>query len=264
MPTHTSTRYSRLAGPVITHLGAPSAIVGLLFGCEVILIKIWIPHRPIHIILFLLLAFLCYQAHQLTRHLVGAALCGGFGTMTFTAATTREPCAYPTVVLVSGPVLTYGLAYLGAFLLRSPRWALFAYALIFASFSHLRFIQNLTGRGDELILAQQWFGITNPLIVAACVFALGLPPVIAAFRVIANQHRWRVFIVSLLLPLPVLVVLLFGSAFLYEHSSLGTAFGSLVGIWLIVLVVDLGAAALFVVLLPRGLPTRRSEIITGS
>jgi hypothetical protein len=230
----------------------------------VILIKIWIPHRPIHIILFLLLAFLCYQAHQLTRHLVGAALCGGFGTMTFTVATTREPCAYPTAVVLSGPVLTYGLAYLGAFLLRSRRWALFAYALIFASFSHLRFIQNLTGRGDELILAQQWFGTSNRLIVAATVFAIGLPPVIAAFRVIANRRRWLVFIVSLLLPLPVLAVLLFGSAFLYEHSSLGTTFGSLLGVWLIVFVVDLAVAVVFVALLPRGLPTRRSETITGS
>lgn len=225
--------------------------------------KIWIPHRPIHIILFLLLAFLCYQAHQLTRHLVGAALCGGFGTMTFTVAATREPCAYPTAVVLSGPVLTYGLAYLGAILLRSRRWALFAYALVFASFSHLRFIQNLTGRGDELLLAQQWFGVTNPLIVAACVLALGLPPVIAAFRVIANPHRWRILVASLLLPLPVLVVLLFGSAFLYEHSSLGTAFGSLLGIWLIVWVVDLAAAALFLVLLPRGLAPR-SQTITSS
>ena len=224
--------------------------------------KIWIPHRPIHVILFLLLAFLCYQAHQLTRHVVGATLCRGFGTMTFTVATTREPCTYPTVVVLSGPVLTYGLAYFGAFLLRSRRWALFAYALIFASFSHLRFIQSLTGRGDELILAQQWFGITSPFVVAGIVFVIGLPPVIAAFRVIPNSHRWAVFITSLVLPLPVLVILLFGSAFLYEHSSIGTVFGSLLGIWLMVLVVDLAAAALFLALLPRGVTVQ--EVITSS
>lgn len=45
--------------------------------------KVKIPHRPIHIVVFLLLCFLCYEAHQLTLHLVGAALCGGFGSMTF-------------------------------------------------------------------------------------------------------------------------------------------------------------------------------------
>src|SRR5512143_2396022 len=170
--------------------------------------KIRIPYRPVYIALFLLLAFLCYQAHQLVRHLTGASLCGGFGSMTFTVATTREPCTLPTLVILSGPLLTYGLAYFGMFLLRSQKVALFAYALIFASFSHLRFIQNLTGRGDELILAQQWFGVTSRMAVAAVVFLIGLPPIIAAFRVIANKRRVFVFIVSWLLPLPLLFVLL--------------------------------------------------------
>jgi hypothetical protein len=116
--------------------------------------KVIIPSRPVYFALFLLLAFLCYQAHQLTRHLAGAALCGGFGTMTFTITIPRERCLFPTIVTLSGPVLTYGLAWFGMFLLRSPKFKLFAYALIFASFAHLRFIQTLTGRGDELILAQ--------------------------------------------------------------------------------------------------------------
>ena len=102
--------------------------------------KVRIPYRPVHIALFLLLAFLCYQAHQWVRHLVGAALCGGFGSMTFTVAETKQPCVLPTIVTLSGPVLTYGLAWFGMLLIRSPKYALFAYALIFASFAHLRFI----------------------------------------------------------------------------------------------------------------------------
>lgn len=53
------------------------------------LMRVSIPYQPVHIALFLLLAFLCYQAHQWVRHLVGAALCGGFGSMTFTVATTK-------------------------------------------------------------------------------------------------------------------------------------------------------------------------------
>src|ERR1044071_4221333 len=116
--------------------------------------KVKIPSRPIYLAIFLLLAFLCYQAHQLTRHLVGAALCGGFGTMTFTITIPRESCSLPILVTLSGPLLTYGLAYFGMFLLRSLKYRLFAYALVFASFSHLRFIQTLTGRGDELPLAR--------------------------------------------------------------------------------------------------------------
>src|SRR6266508_6481397 len=151
--------------------------------------KVKIPSRPAYILTFLLLAFLCYQAHQLTRHLVGAALCGGFGSMTFTVTITKEPCSLPILVTLSGPVLTYGLAWLGMFLLRSSKYKLVAYALIFASFAHLRFIQTLTGRGDELILAQQWFAAPSRSIVGAIVFLIGLPPIIAAFRVIANKRR---------------------------------------------------------------------------
>lgn len=140
---------------------------------------------------------------------------------------------------LSGPALTYGLAWLGILLLRSPKYALFAYALIFASFAHLRFIQTLTGRGDELILAHQWFGVCSRPIVAAMVFLIGVPPLVAAFRAIANRRRLLVFIGSWLLSIPVLVGLLFGDEFLFRTSDLGTQLGSFFGIWLIVLMTDL-------------------------
>ena len=213
--------------------------------------KIKIPYSPVHIAVFLLLAFLCYQAHQLVRHLVGAGLCGGFGSMTFAVTTTKQPCLLPTIVIISGPALTYGLAYVGMLLLRSPKLRLFAYALVFASFSHLRFIQNLTGRGDELVLAQQWFGVSARFVIAAIVFLIGFPPVIAAFYVIGNTRRIRVFLGSLLLPIPVLIVLLLGNAFLFETSDIGTQYGSFLGISLIVWITDLVALALFILLAPR-------------
>jgi hypothetical protein len=213
--------------------------------------KIKIPSQPVHFLLFVLLAFLCYQAHQLTRHLVGAALCGGFGTMTFTVTITKEPCSFPDLVALSGPLLTYGLAWFGMFLLRSPKYKLFAYALIFASFAHLRFIQTLTGRGDELILAEQWFGITSRAIVAAIVFLIGLPPVIAAFRVIANRRRVLVFICSWLLPLPLLFAMLFGNEFLFGANGNEIHGVALLGIALIVFMTDLIASILLIVFGPR-------------
>jgi hypothetical protein len=207
--------------------------------------KVRIPHRPVHIAVFLLLSFLCYEAHQLTRHLLGAALCGGVGSMTFTVTITRESCVFPTLVVLSGPLLTYGLAWSGMFLLRSSKFRLFAYALIFASFAHLRFIQNLTGRGDELILASQWFRISSQVVVAMIVFLIGLPPIIAAYRVIANRRRMLVFVCSWLLPLLVLFTLLFGNAFLFGPNGDQVQGLSLQGIPLIVLVVDLAAVIVF-------------------
>jgi hypothetical protein len=154
-------------------------------------------------------------------------------------------------VTLSGPSLTYGLAWLGMFLLRSPKYKLFAYALIFASFAHLRFIQTLTGRGDELILAEQWFGISNQAIVALIVFLIGLPPIIAAFRVIANRQRLLVFICSWLLPLPLLFLMLFGNQFLFGSSGNEIQGGSLLGISLIVFITDLIASGLWIVFGPR-------------
>jgi hypothetical protein len=213
--------------------------------------KVKIPSQPAYIGTFLLLAFLCYQAHQFTRHLVGAALCHGFGTMTFTVTITREPCSIPTLVTLSGPVLTYGLAWLGMFLLRSSKDKLFAYTLIFGSFAHLRFIQTLTGRGDELILAEQWFGISSQTTVALIVFLIGLPPIIVAFRVIANKQRLLVFTCSWLLPLPLLFVMLFGNQFLFGSSGNEIQGGSLVGISLIVFITDFMASVLLIVFGPR-------------
>jgi hypothetical protein len=213
--------------------------------------KVKIPFRPIYIAIFLLLAFLCYQAHQLTRHLVGAALCGGFGTMTFTVTITREPCLFPALVALSGPLLTYGLAWFGMFLLRSRKYKLFAYALIFASFAHLRFIQTLTGRGDELILAEQWFGVTSRAVVAVIVFLIGLPPLIAAFRIIANRRRVLVFICSWLLPLPLLFIMLFGNQILFGANGDEIQGVALLGISLIVFMTDLIASVLLIVFGPR-------------
>jgi hypothetical protein len=218
--------------------------------------KVRIPSHPVHIAVFLLLAFLCYQAHQSMRHLVGAGLCGGFGSMTFTVSVTRQPCSLPILVTLSGPILTYGLAWLGMFLLRSPKYALFAYALIFASFAHLRFIQTLTGEGDELVLVHQWFAMSSRPIVAAFVFLIGLPPVVAAFRAIANRRRMLVFICSWLLPLPLLFVLLVGNKFLFGASGSGTQGVSFLGISLIVLITDLIASTLLIMLGPKYLHTQ--------
>ncbi len=213
--------------------------------------KVKIPTRPVYIVTFLLLAFLCYQAHQWARHIVGAALCGGFGSMTFAVTITREPCSLPTLVILSGPLLTYGLAWSGMFLLRSSKFRLFAYTLIFASFAHVRFIQTLTGRGDELILAQQWFGISSRAIVALIVFLIGLPPVILAYRAIANQRRTLVFICSWLLPLPVLFIILVSNALLFGANGDEIRGATLLGIPLVVLIIDLIASALLVILSTR-------------
>jgi hypothetical protein len=171
--------------------------------------------------------------------------------MTFTVTTTREPCLLASLVTLSGPALTYGLGWFGMLLLRSPKYKLFAYALIFASFVHLRFIQTLTGRGDELVLAQQWFGVSSRPIIAAIVFLIGLPPIMAAFRGIANRRRGLIFLCSWLLPIPLLIVLLVGNEVLFGASATEMQGASFLGISLIVLITDVIASALLIMLGPK-------------
>jgi hypothetical protein len=228
--------------------------------------KVRIPSSPAHIALFLLLAFLCYEAHQLVRHLFGAAFCGGFGRLTFTVATTRQPCSYPTLVTLSGPAFTFGLAWLGLLLLRSPKAALFAYALIFASFAPLRFVQTLTGRGDEILLAQQWFGVTNRLVVGAIVLSISIPPLVKAFRAISGRRRALTFFCSLALLVPLLFAMLTGDRLLFGTNNLPPGLialpgASFLGISLVVLFTDLIACALFVIFAPRYLsPSQETRI----
>jgi hypothetical protein len=206
--------------------------------------KIHIPYRSIHIVAFLFLAFLCYQSHQLVRHLAGAALCGGFGRMTFTITTTRQPCKLPTLITLSGPVWTFALSWLGMVMLDVRRFALWAYALIFASFAPIRWIQTLSGRGDELILAQQWFGTSNRWFVALVALLIGLPPLIVAYRRIANHHYMRVWLGSLLLLFPLLFVLLISNQWLFGADGGSGPPAVIFGAPLIVLMVDLIAIVL--------------------
>jgi hypothetical protein len=195
---------------------------------------------------FLTLAFLCYEGHQWFRHLVGMALCSGIGTMTFTVATMRPPCAAPTFIGLSGPLFTFGLEWLGMLLLFSRRAARFGYALVFASFAHLRFIQTLTGRGDELELARQWFASPSIALVAVVVFFIGLPPVIAAFGGLEVRRRTLIFASSYLLPLPMLFAILIASRLLYGEAGNAVTGATLLGVPIPVLIVQSLAIGLFI------------------
>ena len=73
----------------------------------------------------------------------------------------------------------------------------------------------------------------------------------AAFHAIANRRRLLVPIGSWLLPIPVLIGLLFGDEFLFRASAIGKQYGSVFGIWLIVLMTDLITSALFIMMGPR-------------
>lgn len=155
--------------------------------------KISIPLKNNFVIAFLLLTFLLWAAHELTHHLTAGIICGEFGYMTFNKFWQKNCYPAELIAVAAGPLLSYALMWTGMFLiLKSKKYNLFGLALIFAAGPLARLFSGFT-KGDE-----SNFGSAGIFFS----FLLTLPPLIAAYRVIANKRRFLVFLCfSLVLPL---------------------------------------------------------------
>ncbi len=201
-----------------------------------------VPITPLYLCAFLLLTFLCYEAHELFHHLAGGLLCGGVGTMTFTTYVPKPDCKLDAIVTLSGPLFSFVLAWLGAYWLVKRKHLLFAYTLIFASYAHLRFPLPLMGSGDEWQVARTNFEQPNAMLVAGILFLLALPPLVIAYRSIANPWRAPVFAVSWILPFVLL------GSITYLDSLLSETSAAWIGVPIIVWVVNALAVLCLVVI----------------
>lgn len=204
--------------------------------------KVIVPLTIRYWLAFLLLSFICIEAHETFHHVSGAALCGGFGTMTLSVYEPKPNCLLDPLVTLSGPFLTFAIAWFGAYLISKNRHMLFACTLIFASFAHLRFPLPLNHSGDEWYVVRTNFEHLNGslparLSLAILLFLLALPPLIKAFRSMAAINRLPVFVAAWLLPLFPLIALPVVDEWLFgpELNQVGAA---LMGIPVIVLVLD--------------------------
>ena len=211
--------------------------------------KVKVPPTIRYWLAFLLLSFICMEAHETFHHFVGAALCGGFGTMTLSVYEPKPNCFLDPVITLSGPFFTFALAWFGAYLLTKNRQPLFAYTLIFASFAHLRFPLPLNHSGDEWYVVRTNFeylkgSFPAQLFLAILLFLLALPPLVLAFRSMAVKNRLPIFIASWLLPLFPLFALSVVDEWLFgpKLNQVGSAW---IGIPVIVLMIDAIAIVLF-------------------
>lgn len=221
--------------------------------------KVSIPINGQYVFAFLLLTFLCYQAHETFHHITGAVLCGGFGTMTMTVYEPRPPCELDMVVTLSGPALSFAIAWFGAYLLWRSKQMLFAYMLIFASYAHLRFPLPLMRSGDEWSVARTMSQGPNPYVLACILFLLALPPLIQAYRSIANRQRLLLFIASWLMPFLILLLLPTFDSWLFDTDFYSTN-RSLLGIPVIILAMDI-LAILLLVRMNRQIFSQHKQII---
>src|SRR5438128_10395041 len=83
-------------------------------------IKLSLPY----LIAFLALTILCGTSHEFIHHFTAAAMCGCFGYKTFNSFELCDSCLTNVSARVvstwAGPLLTFGLMWLGAWRLRQP------------------------------------------------------------------------------------------------------------------------------------------------
>lgn len=154
---------------------------------------------------FLLLEFVCMQAHEIIHHLTGRIVCGEWGAMTFTVFTLAGNCfeTNPLAMFAtaSGPALSYFLVWMGMFVLLRGEHRLFGVSLIFANLPFARFVTVAMKGGDEMVIARRFFGDESwPVVLGLTVLVL-LPPLVAAFKSLGTRHRPLIFSAFLLLPL---------------------------------------------------------------
>lgn len=176
-------------------------------------VKVIIPLNLNYIIAFLFLLFLLMQVHQLLHHVVGEILCGKVGYLTFDKHQFATELSYSGIILatIPGPLVNYVAMWIGMFLLlRSERYNLLGFSLIFASMPLVRFLASFIG--DEYkfgFWSGQIIGLSkgySPIIGMIIIILVILPPLIVAYKALRS---WRIFLGFLFLPVIAYTVFIF-------------------------------------------------------
>nr|WP_294948732.1 hypothetical protein [uncultured Mucilaginibacter sp.] len=165
-----------------------------------------------YILAFLLLTLVMLELHETVHIITGRIICGAWGARDFNVWGICEGCqkAHPLawMATLTGPLFSFMLMWLGMFLLNSTNMKRHAagFALIFANIPFGRISQATMGSGDEMMVTRHLLKASLShsqmvLICSAIVLALGLPPIIKAYRVIGNKYAWLYVLGFLTLPL---------------------------------------------------------------
>jgi hypothetical protein len=139
-------------------------------------------------------------AHELGHHLVAAVECHGAGRVVFTRFQELEGC-HAIVGNISGPVISFAILWLGAWGLWTERAQLRGFAAVVSAMPFLRVASVASGGDDWNYTARLLTGDRYTLLLTTLVLVIVLPPLVLAYRRLANPHRWLVLPLALLLPL---------------------------------------------------------------
>lgn len=151
---------------------------------------------------FYCLTMLYSSLHELVHHFVGYAVCGEWGYKTFNyfkTACEARPVTY--LATYAGPLFSFAIMWIGAYLLKRKGATVYtrqlAFALIFAQMPLQRMVMCFFKMNDEYYASSQLFGHTSIVYwtVIIIIWLCCVPPLITAYRAIQNKRKgwWFLF-----------------------------------------------------------------------
>ncbi len=185
---------------------------------------------PQFIITFLALLFVMHEAHEIVHTSIGRLICGCWGQRDFNVWGLCEGCSeenpFSVISTFAGPIFTFGMIWLGAFLIgrkKTKRQKAIGFSLIFANLPFGRILTASFGSGDEV------FGLSKLIenyslawsIGLALVLAISIVPLWKAYILIANKRKIGWFLLFFIAPLFIdIIVVLLGMNTLLEKGIL--------------------------------------------
>jgi hypothetical protein len=168
---------------------------------------------------FIALIFVMHEAHEIVHTAVGRLICGCWGIRDFNVWELCEGCLdqHPMAILstFAGPLFTFAMIWIGYALLASQRsneQRALGFSLIFANMPIARIITAAMGGGDEAWGVNHLTGNfeLSRVIGLTAILLLSVPPMVRAFRSIANAKRIGWFLLFLLAPMFIDLLLVLG------------------------------------------------------
>lgn len=160
---------------------------------------------------FLFLTLLLGELHELAHIFTGYGFCGCWGPRDFNVWSLCEGCLeekpYAIIATFMGPIFTFAVIWFGRFLLKGAdtQKKVLGFVLVFAGLPFARILTAAMGGGDEVYALRQIFeGEQNGDIIwiigLLLVLAVSIPPLLTAWKAIANTKRIWYFLGFFLLP----------------------------------------------------------------
>lgn len=159
------------------------------------------------VLTFLALTFLLHEAHEIVHTATGRIICGSWGQRDFNVWSLGGNCAeqnsYAVLATFSGPIFTYLMIWVGAFLMnkKNENHKALGFSLVFANMPFTRLFGAITGGGDEVWGLNIFLQHQNLawLIGTLMILALISYPIYKSFKIIDNESPIVWFLLFLLI-----------------------------------------------------------------